>query len=165
MPTILQAPSIILPQQAPTGTETELIMDLVTHPSIDIPTEFLQEKTIHVLATEVVAAGVPGNLWLWVEVSPVPSTTSMSFWSAIGGGGGVLDPATGLPYINPVAPVVEVALGVAGVPPLYASTVHNIIIPWAIHSPYARLVAWTPVAATPLTAFWAIQAIVTAKTP
>ncbi|MDO9579924.1 MAG: hypothetical protein Q7J06_05080 [Bacteroidales bacterium] len=161
---IIQVPSIVLPQVWTLGTEIEIINDLVTHPSIDIPTEYLQEKVIHIFATEVVASGVPGNLWLWVELSPVASATSTSYWAGIGGGGGVLDPATGLPYINPAAPTIEVALGVAGAPPTFASTIHTLILPWAIHSAYARLVAWTPVAAAPATAFWTIQAIVSAKT-
>lgn len=226
-PSTIQVPSIILPQVWTLGIETEVINDLVTHPSIDIPVEFLQEKIIHVFATEVAglratgvivggpfaagevvvgapsgAAGIllaqganwveivyivgtfaatdtivgatsgaaingaliitaaalaiPGNLWLWVELSPVASTTSTSYWSAIGGGGGPLDPATGLPYIAPVAPAIEVATGVNG-------TVHTLILPWAIHSPYARLVVQTPVAAALPAAFWVVQALISAK--
>ncbi len=145
-PTTVQVPSIILPQVWALGTETEIINDLVEHPSIDIPVEYLQEKIIHVFATEVVVAGVPGNLWLWVELSPVASATSPAYWAAIGGGGGAL---------APVAPVIEVATGVDG-------TVHTLTLPWAIHSPYARLVVQTPVAAALPAAFWAVQALISA---
>lgn len=160
-----QVPSIILPQVWVLGTETELINDLVTHPSVDMPLESLQEKIVHITATEIVAAGVPGNLWCWIEVSPVSFATTDAYYTAIGGGGGPLDPATGLPYIPPVAPAIEVALGVAGAPPTFASTIHTITLPWSIHSVFARLVIQTPVAAVPATAFWAIQAVISAKTP
>lgn len=147
-PAIVQVPSIILPQVWAVGTETETINDLVTHPSIDIPVEYLQEKIIHIFATEVCpVGGVPGNLWLWVELSPVASTTSTVYWAAIGSGGGAL---------APVAPAIEVATGVDG-------TVHPLILPWAIHSPYARLVVQTPVAAALPAAFWAVQALISAK--
>lgn len=142
----IQVPSIVLPQVWAVGTETETIDDLVTHPSIDIPVEYLQEKIIHIMAIEVVDGGVPGNLWVWVELSPVLSTTSAAYWAAIGGGGGAL---------VPVAPLIEVATGVDG-------TVHTLILPWAIHSPYARLVVQTPVAVGLPTAFWLVQALFSA---
>lgn len=153
----IQVPSIVLPQVWTLGTETENIDDLVTHPSIDIPVEYLQEKIIHITAIEAVVAGVPGNLLCWIEVSPVASTTSTAYWSAIGGGGGPLDPATGLPYIAPVAPLIEVALGVN-------ETIHTMILPWAIHSPWARVVIQTPVAAALPGAFWVVQCLVSGKT-
>lgn len=156
---ILQVQSIILPQVWVLGTETEDIDDLVTHPSIDVvEVEHLQEKQVHILATEVVTAGVPGNLLCWIELSPVPSTTSTAFWAAIGGGGGPLDPATGLPYIPPTVPLVEVATGVDG-------TLHTILLPWEIHSPCARLVVQTPVSANIATATWTVQARFSAKGP
>lgn len=151
-----QVPSIVLPQVWVLGTETELINDLITHPSVDIPVEMLGEKQIHITAAEVVFAGVPGNLQCWIELSPVAFTTSDAYYSALGGGGGPIDPATGLPYIAPVAPLVEVATGVNG-------TIHTILLPWVVHSPWARLVVWTPVAAALATAFWAVQAIFSAK--
>lgn len=144
---LTQVPSIVLPQVWVTGAETEAIADLLTHPSIDIYTEYLQEKCLYIVATEVVVAGVPGNLWCWVELSPVPSTTSTAFWAAIGGGGGVL---------APVAPVIEAAGGVNG-------RVHTLILPWTVHSPYARLVVQTPVAAALPNASWVVQALVAGK--
>lgn len=157
--TVFQAPWFILPTVVVLGTETETINDLVEHTSIEFPVEYLQEKQIHIVTTEVVVAGVPGNLQCWVELSPWPSANSLmwpaplpatgAYWAAIGGGGGAL---------IPTAPLVEVATGVTG-------TVHSILIPWAIHSVWARLVVQTPVSATPLTAFWILQAIVSAKTP
>lgn len=157
-PAVIQIPSLVLPQVWVTGAETELINDLVTHPSVDVDVEYLQEKIIHIMATEVVVAGVPGNLWCWVEVSPYPFTTTDVYFTAIGGGGGPIDPATLLPYIAPVAPAIEVALGVN-------NTVHTIILPWAIHSAYARVVVQTPVAAALPGAFWAVQCLVSAKNP
>jgi hypothetical protein len=149
----IQAPWVILPTVVILGTETETVADLVEHTSIEFPVEYIQEKEIHILATEVVVFGVPGNLQCWVELSPVPSANNLmwpaplpavaTYWSAIGGGGGAM---------APIAPLVEVATGVMG-------TVHSILIPWAIHSVWARLVVQTPVAATPATAFWIVQAI------
>lgn len=213
-PTI-QVPSIVLPQVWVTGTETESINDLVTHPSIDIPIEYLQEKQIHIIATEVARAigaivgvfivgepivgipsgatgivsaqganwieviniagifgagdtiagalsgatingalvfAAPGNLECWVELSPYPSTMTTAYWAAIGGGGGAL---------APVAPLVEVSGlgGSAGI------LMHPILLPWAIHSPYARVVVQTPVAAALPNAYWLVQALISAKTP
>lgn len=153
---MIQAPSLILPRVWVTGLETELITDLVEHTSIEFPVEFLQEKIVHILAVEAVAAGVPGNLQVWVELSPLPSAnsaywaaplpTAVAYWAAIGGGGGFSLP--------PVAPVVEVGTGVDG-------TIHTIIIPWVIHSGWARVVVQTPIPV--VTAFWAIQILFSGK--
>ena len=152
---VIQAPAIILPTLALLGTETETVADLLEHTSIEFPVEYLQEKEIHITAAEVVVVGVPGNLQCWVELSPIPSVNNLmwpaplpaaaTYWAAIGGGGGA---------IVPTAPLVEVATGVA-------ATVHSIVIPWDIHSAWARLVIQTPVAAAPATAFWIVQAILT----
>lgn len=154
---VIQVPSIILPTVSPLGTETETINDLLEHTSIEFPVEYLQEKEIHIVATEVVVVGVPGNLLCWVELSPVPSANSLywpaplgvstAYWAAIGGGGGAL---------VPTVPLIEVATGVT-------ATVHSILMPWAIHSAWARVVLQTPVSATPLTAFWLCQVILSAK--
>ena len=147
----IQIPAFILPLNAalPTsiGIETETVADLVAHTSIEFPCEDLQEKVIHITAVEIVVAGVPGNLWCWVELSPFLTVTTGNYWAAIGGGGGVL---------APVAPLIEVATGVN-------LTVHGIMLPWTIHSPYARLVIRTPVAAALPGAFWVIQAVVYGK--
>jgi len=150
--TVIQVPWIILPTIVFLGTEVETINDLVEHTSREFPVDHLQEKEVQIIATEVVVAGVPGNLNCWIELSPLPSVNNLMWpaplpfnpatWGAIGGGGGAL---------APVAPVVEVATGVT-------ATVHTILIPWAIHSAWARLVIQTPVSATPLTAFWILQA-------
>ena len=152
---VIQAPAIILPTLALLGTETETVADLLEHTSIEFPVEYLQEKEIHITAAEVVVVGVPGNLQCWVELSPIPSVNNLmwpaplpaaaTYWAAIGGGGGA---------IVPTAPLVEVATGVT-------ATVHSIVIPWDIHSAWARLVIQTPVAAAPATAFWIVQAILT----
>lgn len=149
-----QVPSIILPttlNNPPTGLETETVNNLVCHNSIDIPLlRDLEYKTVEIIATEGVIVGVPGTLWAWIELSPVSSLVSTSYWGAIGGGGGAIYQATGA--LPPLAPYTEAALGVNGVP-------HNIKIPWTVHSDFARLVVQTPVSATPLTAFWVVQAI------
>lgn len=157
-PVSLQVPSIILPTTFYTiGTLTEDLTDTNEHTSTEFPVEFLHEKEIHIMATEFVVLGIPGNLWCWVELSPYPSVNSLyqpaplpataAYWAAIGGGGGAL---------APVSPVLEVATGVS-------LTVHTLLLPWTIHSGWARLVVRTPVAAAPLTAFWMIQAMVSGK--
>jgi len=154
--TTLQVPSIILPTIAVLGTEVETINDLVEHISIEFQVDYLQEKMVNIIATEVVVAGVPGNLQCWIELSPLPSVNSLMWpaplpvnpaaFGAIGGGGGFLDP---------IVPVVEVGTGVNAV-------IHPILVPWEIHSAWARLVVQTPVSATPLTAYWIVQAAFTA---
>lgn len=146
MPAV-QVPSLILPRVWSLGTETETIADLVEHTSLEFAVDNLRDKTIRILATEMIALGVPGNLLIWVELSPVLTTTSGAYWAAIGGGGGAL---------APLAPTVEVATGV----PL---TIHTILLPWGIHSAFARVVVRTPVAAALPTAFWVVQAIIEAK--
>ena len=154
MGTFIQIPSIILPQVWVTGLETELINDLITHPSTEGDVQYLEDKIIQITAVEVMlGVVVPGALWCWVELSPVPTTTSGAYWSAIGGGGGPLDPATGLPYIPPVAPAILVPVGVNG-------TVHTLLLPWVAYSVWARLVVQTPVAAGPAVGFWAVQAMI-----
>lgn len=120
----LQIPSIILPNVWTFGTEQEVLNDLLVHQGGGHDIRYLQEKTIHVIAVEVVTVGAPGNLQVWVELSSNGIT-----WGAIGGGGGVL-PA--------IAPVVEVGIGVN-------LTIHEILLPWAIHSVYCRVVAQCPV--------------------
>jgi len=109
---------------------------------------------------------VPGNLWCWIELSPYPSANtegtwsywpyplgaSTFYWAAIGGGGGA---------IVPITPHIEVS-GLAGLP---GTLVHTIILPWSIHSPWARLVIQTPIAAALPNAYWVIQAMISAKTP
>lgn len=230
-PTTLQAQSIILPTTWVLGTETETIDDLVEHTSIEFPTEYLQEKEVHIYAQEVVpgfratgtivgsftigeavvaapsgavgvvagqgagvwvdivyvsgtftvadtivgavsgaslnggltlTVGVPGTLWCWIELSPYPSAnsaywpvnnpTSTAYWAAIGGGGGA---------ILPVSPHIEVS-GLAGLP---GTLVHTIILAWSIHSPWARLVVQSPIAASLPNAYWIIQCMISAKTP
>ena len=139
----IQIPSgPLLPRAWSLGTETEFIADLLTHVSTEVSVAFLHEKIVHILATEVVVVpGVPGNLWIWVEVSPYLTTTTGAYWAAIGGGGGALPPMT---------PVIEVAAGVN-------LRAHTLIIPFNIHAPFIRVVVQTPVAAALPGAFWAVQ--------
>jgi len=138
---IIQVPSLILPAVWTVGTETETVNDIVTHVSIEFNCEYLQEKEIHILAIEAVAFGVPGNLWCWVELSPVPTTVSGIFWAAIGGGGGTLPP---------LAPAILVGTGVN-------LTQHTLLLPWVAHSSYARVVLQTPVLVA--TAVWTCQVV------
>ena len=145
--TTIQIPSIILPQVWSIGTERETIGDLVTHVSIDIPVEYLQDKMVQVMALEFVTVGAPGNLQAWIEVSPVPSSTSTLYWAAIGGGGGLLPP---------VVPTVIVGVGMI--------MVHSFFMAWDVHSPYARLVVQTPVNAGLATGdLWLVQAVLSGK--
>jgi len=142
---MVQIPGLILPNivapNIPTGAETEAITDLVEHTSKEIETWQLQEKIIHIMAVEVVAAGVPGNLQCWVELSPFPSTTSPAYWSAVGGGGGA---------VVPTAPLIIAGTGVNG-------AVHTETIGWVLSSQWARVVVHTPVSAALATAWWVVQ--------
>lgn len=156
---IAQTPTLILPTNygAGTGTlaSTETVADVLEHTSIDIPVWRLQEKQAHIMATEIVAAGIPGPLWVWVELSPYPTTNNLlwpspypasaAYWGAIGGGGGAL---------VPIAPTIEAGTGVNG-------TVHNFFIPWNQHSAWARVVIQTPVLVA--TAFWVVQVLFSGK--
>lgn len=146
---VIQAPSLVLPTFWLLGTEYETINDLVTHVSREFYCADIHEKMVEMVAIENVVAGVPGNLWCWIELSPVPTTTSNAYWGAIGGGGG---------FLAPVAPNILVATGVD-------ATTHPLIIAWVIHSAYARVVVQTPVAAALPNAFWQVQVIVSGKTP
>jgi len=154
--TAVQVPGLVLPTVAPLGTETENVNDILEHTSLEFRIDYMQEKQIHILATEIVIAGLPGNLLCWIELSPYPTANSLewmiplpvtgAFWAAIGGGGGTL---------APVAPHVEVGTGVN-------LTMHRILLPWAIHSGWGRLVVQTPVLGAAAT--WLVQAMFSAKT-
>jgi len=145
----LQVQSIILPTISPLGTETETIDDLVEHTSLEFPIDYIQEKNVQIIATEVTALGVSGPLWAWVELSPVASTTSTAYWAAIGGGGGDIVPTT---------PTIVPATGVS-------LTVHTFMLQWTTHSPFARVVIQTPVAAALPLAVWLVQVVVGGKSP
>lgn len=133
----VQIPWLILPQSWSIGTETETVADLLEHTSIEVWVRYLQEKTIHILATEVVMApGVPGNLLCWVELSPYSSAVSAFHWAAIG------------------APLVLVGTGVN----LAQQTA---MMAWTMHSDWARVVIWTP--APVAAAFWAVQVLISGK--
>lgn len=155
MAVILQVPSIILPRVSVTGGEQEAVNDLLAHTSIEFDVSYLRDKTIQIWATEILPfGGMPGPLWAWVELSPVSSTFNTAYWAALGGGGGIQ--VGGVPVIVPLVPVLEPAAGVH-------LRVHGIILPWGLHSGFARLVVWVPIAAAPAAAFWSIQSVVSAK--
>lgn len=158
------APGPILPVLNARGlpaefTDTETIADLVEHTSVEIPVDALIDKTVEIMAVEVVGAGVPGTLNCWIETSPFPTAnntmwpapyptaTALPYWGAIGGGGGAFPP---------VAPILEVGTGVHG-------ATHAIKLNWNVHSRWARLVIQTPVAAALPNAFWVVQAIFTGR--
>lgn len=143
--TIIQIPSIILPHVWTLGTETELVNDLLEHTSIEFDVRTLQEKQVNIFAMEIVAAGVPGPLWIWVELSPVLTTTSGAYWAAISGGGGAQ---------VPINPIIVVGTGIN-------FTQRTLVIPWTQHSAFARVVCWTPVSVA--TDFWAVQCLVSGK--
>jgi len=157
MTVAIQFPSLVLPQAWTLGTEAEVVADLVEHTSIEFPTEYIHDKIVTIVASEVVALGVPGNLWVWVELSPYPTLNSTywpvplpvtgSYWSAIGGGGGA---------IAPIAPLIIIGTGVNG-------TIHTEMLAWNMHSTFARIVVQTPVAAALPLAFWGIQCIFSGK--
>jgi len=69
---VIQVPWIILPRIIILGTEVETINDLVEHTSIEFPVEYLQEKEVHILATEVIVAGVPVTLIAGSSFHPYP---------------------------------------------------------------------------------------------
>lgn len=144
---IIQAPSIILPQYHPNNNEHEDIRDLVEHTSTEVYIADLYEKIIHIIAIENVAVVAPGPLWVWVELSPVPSTTSAAYWAAIGGGGGA---------IVPTAPLIIVGVGVTG-------TTHTEFLAWNIHSHYCRVVVQTPVNGGLPGDFWQVQVVISGK--
>lgn len=144
----IQAYSLVLPQYWVNGTETEVVDDLVEHTSIEFFIVDVQEKIIHIVAIENVAVAAPGNLWCWIELSPVPSTVSNAYWGAIGGGGGA---------IAPTAPLIIVGTGVDG-------TTHAEKIAWNMHSTYARIVVQTPVAAGAPGDNWRVQIAFEGKT-
>ena len=144
----IQIPSLVLPYPYVNTTSIELVADLIPHNSIDFGTEYLKEKTAIIWATEVVlAAGAPGVLNCWVELSPFPASVSGAFWSAIGGGGGPSWSA--VPAMAPVAPTTEVGTGINGV-------VHTIMLRWLNHSPYTRIRIQTPIAGA-VGSTWAVQ--------
>jgi len=151
-----QIPSLVLPQEWVIGDEVEVIGDLVAHASIDCSTMMsMQEKQFHILATEAVGFGTPGNLWVWVEVSPYPSSVTTAYWEAIGGSVGAVTPVPDVPRV-PVAPNVIVATGTN-------LTQHRLILPFTLHDEYCRICVRTPVSADLATAQWAVQALFMAK--
>lgn len=149
---IIQVPSLVLPYPYTNTSSMEIVADTVPHNSVDIPVEPLGEKTAIIWATEVVALGVPGPLWCWVELSPFPSSVTTAFFAAIGGGGGPSYP--GVPAMVPVTPTIEVATGTNDV-------VHTIMLRWLNHSPWARIRVGTP--GMVATATWAVQVWVMGK--
>ena len=159
---VIQTSDIILPIVHPLGTEVETLNDILEHTSTEFHVEHLQEKQVQIAITEVQAVGIAGNLWIWVELSPLPTANDVQggywpwplpisgiYWSAVGGGGGPTPP---------IVPVVIVPTGVNG-------ATQTVMIAWAIHSVWARAVIQVPVAATPLTDHWTVQVRFQGKTP
>ncbi len=145
---VIQIPSLILPAAWTLGTEHEDIDDLLEHASQEFYIADIDEKQVNIVAIENVVAGIPGNLWCWVELSPVPTLVSAAYWAAIAGGGGP---------VAPVAPFIIVGTGVLG-------AFQTLMLPWAIHSAFARVVVQTPVAPGLPGAFWQVQVAISGKT-
>lgn len=155
-----QAPSLILPTAYAAGTgeltDTELIADGAVHTSAEIETKYLEEIVVHILAVEIVFAGVPGNLDVWIEMSPYPTANSTRwpapypasamYWAARGGGGG---------FLPPVAP--EITIAGTGV----NLTPHGGYFPCPDYTYFARVCCQTlaPVA----TAFWTVQILISGR--
>lgn len=141
MPTLpWHSPTLILPATWTLGTETETINDLVAHNSREV-SDVNSAKQVHIRAVEVVAAGTPGNLRVWVETSPYSNSQFTTYWSAIGGGGGPVDP---------LSPSILVPTSVNG-------AAQTLVLPWTMHTAWVRVVVRMPVAATPLTDHWTVQ--------
>ena len=156
---MLQIPSLILPiwTALRSANDLEVVNDLVTHVSDEFPVEWVQEKALTILATEIIIAGTLGTLLAWVELSPYPSANnpywayplpaSTAYWGAIGGGGGALVPTVPSPIV----------------PTQMSTTIHTLPLAWTAHSGWARVVVRMPVNATPTTALWWVQVLVSGK--
>lgn len=145
--TAIHVHSLILPQYYVTGLETEDLNDALEHTSQEIYIPEIQEKTVNLIAIENITAGAMAPLLWWVELSPVPSAISAAYWAAIGGGGG---------GIAPTAPQIIAPTGVTG-------TLTPDARAFTMHSAWMRVVVQSALA-TPLTAFWQIQVIMSGKT-
>ena len=144
----IQIPALILPVNPPLPTSVELINDLLEHTSQEVSADTLQDKVAFIFAQEVVLApGVPGNLLIWIEESPYPSTLTAAYWGSPGGGGGAFPPVV----LDTI-----VGTGVNG-------AIHAFPIHWGGHTPYCRIVVQTPVAAALPVAFWAVQVLFAGK--
>lgn len=156
------APSMLLPTGLGVtpgitlaSTEAILATDAAEHTSEEVFIPHYGRKTIHVLATEVVpvAGGQPLNIWVELSIYPTansnewpaPSPISALYWAAIGGGGGPL---------APIAPLIIPALGIN-------LQQHTLVFDFEMHSPFARVIAQTPVAHA--TSSWLVQVFMTAK--
>ena len=137
-----QIPSIILPRVWASGLELEAVTDALEHTSVEFQANNLMLASVHVTVVEVVAAGVPGPLLAWIELSPYPTTVNGNFWAAVDGGGGDLPPDF---------PLTIIGTGVNG-------TRHSFFLEWGLTAQYARLVVQTPVPVAGAT--WTVQAVV-----
>ena len=149
--TPFQEPSLVLPagwEPAITGlpTDFETVNDVAEHISMEMDVSALEYKTFHIVATEVVTVGAPGNLQCWVELSPYSDAVTEVFYAAIGGGGGAMPP---------VAPTIIGGVGVNGM-------VHSVLLAFNMFSPYARVVVHTPVIAA--ADYWTVQVYAYGKT-
>lgn len=138
-----QIPSVVLPSAVALANQPEIIDDLLTHVSREFEVDSLLNKQAYIVAVEDFTAGVPGPLWVWVELSPVPSTNNPLYWAAIGGGGGTLPPLN---------PMIIAANGVL-------FDIHGALLPWTQHSVWARIVVQTPVSVNIATAVWDVQVL------
>lgn len=140
----VQIPSIVLPQVWSLGTETETIDDLVEHTSIDIPVEYLQEKIIHVTATEV--AGITGTIvGVFTVGEPVVGVPSGATGVVIGVG------ATWI-QVTVIAGTFAVGDTITGT---IAGATINGGLTFTVPGPLWCWIELSPVASTVSTAYWA----------
>lgn len=160
---IIQTPSMPLPgNNWGLWTEGDRTQTTNVYYSRQWKNEQYTEVTMLVKCQEVVAAGSPGPLWLWIETSPFPTVlrddwpkeafTSFFTWAVIGGGVAVAPGADNIP----LDPTIVVPSGVT-------ANYQNIELSFNTHHTWARLAAWDPTAATPVTDYWFLQGFLTAK--
>ncbi len=151
----IQYQSLVLPFPYATIAAAETVADAVTHVGLEFRARYLQEKTINIMAMEIVAAVAPGPLTVWIELSPYPTLNNLEapapnvatgvYWAAIGGGGGAL---------APTAPLTIVGTGVN-------ATIHTELMAWTMHSEWARVIVQTPIPVAGES--WAVQVYLTGK--
>jgi len=162
----LQTPTMVMPGYNWTvWTAGETLNDNTVHYSRAWRNEPFTEVTVMVKCQEqITAAGIPGNLQLWIELSPFPTPTpvrddwpeeaftSWFTYAPIGGTAPILPGAANIP----LAPTIVVPVGVH-------LTYQNVMLNYTTHQTFARLCAWDATGATLTTDRWWLQAFMTAR--
>lgn len=159
----IQTPSMPLPNYNWTvWTAGESLIDNNVHYSRQWRNDHYTDVTLMIKCQEIVAAGIPGALQLWIELSPFPTTvradwpldafTSFFTWAPIGGGAPIAPGADNIP----LSPTVVV-------PSAVNANYQNVNISYTTHQSFARLCAWDSAGATVATDYWWLQVFLTAK--